>query len=294
MNDMPAVIDRSRFIGGSDIAAILGISPWRNVVELWLDKTRPLPNDETRVTLRGKRMESYIVDMVEAEFNIAIAKVAGRNKRYVDQRVPYFSCEVDAETLSTPVQNIEIKTVHPFKAQEWGDLETDQLPLHYLAQVQWGLSITNREVCGVFALIGDDLRHYVVERDEPTIEAMRARAIEFWERFVIPREQPPLDYSDPKTLEVLKRLYPGTDGRKLEATQDDVRWRETMAEAQAKADAYTEVAKGCKAHLLDAMGSAALLKFADGKALRRKLTKRKGYTVAETEYMDARFVSIKE
>lgn len=33
--------DRRKFIGGSDVAAILGISPWRSIVDLWIDKTTP-------------------------------------------------------------------------------------------------------------------------------------------------------------------------------------------------------------------------------------------------------------
>ena len=38
--------ERSAFIGGSDIAAILGISPWANQVDLWIKKTR-LAGDDT-------------------------------------------------------------------------------------------------------------------------------------------------------------------------------------------------------------------------------------------------------
>ena len=33
--------DRSKRIGGSDIAAILGISPWKTAFQLWQDKTQP-------------------------------------------------------------------------------------------------------------------------------------------------------------------------------------------------------------------------------------------------------------
>lgn len=292
---METQVDRSKFIGGSDIAAILGISPWRNVVELWLDKVKPLPRDETKVQTRGKRLESYLLDMIQEEYGII---AFNRNQRYVDETVPFFGCEIDAQTAGETPEvadiNIELKTVHPFKSQEWGDLQTDQLPLHYLAQVQWGLGITDREFCRVFALIGDDLKPYIVQRDNETIIAMRERAREFWEKYVIPREQPPLDYSDPGTLEVLRRLYPGTDGREIFATTECERWRQVMQDAQAQSDKYLNVVHGCKAHLLDVMGNAALMKFEDGKALRRKLIKVKGYTVADREQIDARFIAIKE
>jgi putative phage-type endonuclease len=291
---METTAERSKFIGGSDIAAILGISPWRNQVELWLDKVQPQADQDSVVKKRGRRLENYIVEMIEDEFQVAVGHVTGRNKRHIDPAVPYFACEVDAETLTTPVENIEIKTVHPFMAKDWGETGGDELPLHYLAQAQWGLGVTERSVCRVFALIGDDLRPYTVVRDEPTIRAMRARADEFWQRYVIPRERPPLDYEDERTLDLLKRLYPGTNGKTIEATDELERWRLTMQEARSQADKYENVAAGAKAHLLEAMGEATFLKFADGKALRRKLTPRKGYTVAATEYMDARFVTFKE
>jgi len=289
---METQVDRSKFIGGSDIAAILGISPWGSAVDLWLDKIKPLSRDETKVQTRGKRLESYIIEMIEEEYGV---QVSGRNQRYVDPTVPFFAAQIDAEIALLPpiIENLEIKTVHPFKANEWGDLQTDQLPLHYLAQVQWGLGVTGRDLCRIFALIGDDLKPYIVQRDEATIEAMRVRAADFWQRYVVAREQPPLDYSDPHTLEVLKRLYPGTDGTEIEATQGEEMYRHTMQDAQVKADQYLNMVAGCKAHLLNVMGEAALLKFSDGKALRRKLIKVKGYTVADREQMDLRFITLK-
>jgi hypothetical protein len=33
------VIDRTKTIGGSDVAAILGLSPWRSPLDVWREKT---------------------------------------------------------------------------------------------------------------------------------------------------------------------------------------------------------------------------------------------------------------
>jgi putative phage-type endonuclease len=287
------VNDRTKFIGGSDIAAILGISPHRSAVDLWLDKTAPRAEETpTKATRRGSRLEPYIADMITSEFGLAILQ---RNQRYTDPEVPYFAAEIDAETFteSEGLQNIEIKTVHPFKAREWGDVETDQLPVHYVAQAQWGLGVTRRQACLVFALIGDDLRPYVVERDEETITAMRERATEFWERYVIARLRPPLDFAYAHTAETLRRLYPGTDGTTIEANDDLRAWRHVIESATERRDRYQATIDGARAHVLDAMGAAALLRFTDGKAFRRKLTQRKAYAVEATEYVDLRLVNMK-
>jgi predicted phage-related endonuclease len=34
-----AEVDRSRFLGGSDAAAVMGLSPWTTPLELWMLKT---------------------------------------------------------------------------------------------------------------------------------------------------------------------------------------------------------------------------------------------------------------
>src|SRR5688572_26005494 len=230
MNAPTVTPDHAKFIGGSDIAAVLGISPWKTAVDLWLDKTAPRTAAETtRVLRRGSRLEPYIRDMIASEHGL---QIVASNQRYVDQAVPYFAAEIDAETIvDSPtgpehwVENVEIKTVHPFKARDWGDLDTDQLPIHYVAQAQWGLGITGRKTCRVFALIGDDLRPYVVERDDETIEALRDKAAEFWTRYVLPKLRPPFDFANSMTLDTLRRLYPGTDGSTVEATAMHEHWR---------------------------------------------------------------------
>lgn len=285
--------DRQKFIGGSDVAAILGISPWKTATDLWLDKIQPPREDGSNAAAkrRGSRLEPYICDMIEQEHGLAIAR---RNERYIDPMVPFFACEVDAET--TAGENVEIKTVHPFKAKEWGEHDTDQLPLHYVAQGQWGLGITGRKVCRVFALIGDDLKPYVVERDDETIEAMREKASEFWHRFVVPQLRPPLDYADSKTLQTLRRLYPGTDGKTIDATAMHEHWRAVLETAQDMLKKYEGVIDGAKAHLLSEMGSAAMLKFSDGKAYRRREITKKALTIVQpaSRYIDFRLVNMKE
>jgi putative phage-type endonuclease len=288
MNAPTVTVDRAKFIGGSDIAAVLGISPWKTAVDLWLDKTAPRTEGETpRVLRRGSRLEPYIRDMITSEHGL---KIVASNQRYIDKQVPYFAAEIDAETAT---DNVEIKTVHPFKARDWGDLDTDQLPIYYVAQAQWGLGITGRKTCRVFALIGDDLRPYVVERDDETIEALRDKAAEFWTRYVVPKLRPPLDFAHSLVQDTLRRLYPGTDGSAVEATAMHEHWRAVLKTATEAQERYEGVVNGARAHLMAEMGNAALLKFSDGKAFRRRQMTRKGYTVEPTTFMELRLINLK-
>lgn len=289
----PAAHDRRKYIGGSDIAAILGISPWKTALDLWIDKTTPPREDGSNAAAkrRGTRLEPYIIDMIEAEHGMPIAQ---RNRRYIDPIVPIFAAEIDAE--NTAGENVEIKTVHPFKAREWGEEGGDALPIHYVAQTQWGLGITGRDRCHVFALIGDDLRRYVVDRDDETIDAMRTRASEFWERYVVPALRPPVDYNHSKAQASLRRLYPGTDGSVVEATAMHEHWRAVLTAAEEQRDRYQGVIDGARAHLLAEMGTASRLVFADGKEFQRKLVTKEARTIEypAVKYINLRLVNTKE
>lgn len=291
-------VDRTKYIGGADIAAILGISPWKNVVDLWMDKITPPKENgyNAAAKRRGTRLEPYIRDMIVEEHGLQIVEF---NQRYPDQDIPYFASEIDFEYLDEEtgqVENGEIKTVHPFKAKEWGDINTDLLPIHYVAQVQWGLGIKRRRRCKVFALIGDELKPYQIERDDETIEAMRMRADEFWNKYVLPKIQPPLDYQNKDIIETLKRLYPGTDGTVIEANAMHEHWRAVYETSKDMVSKYENMIDGAKAHLLSEMGNASGIRFADGKAFTRKIINKKASTIVQPamQYVDFRLANFKE
>lgn len=176
---IPTQVDRRRFIGGSDAGAILGLSPWKSRYELWLEKTGdPIPDDpkKAKIFRRGKVLEPYILEMLRNEKGIVASAV---NVRSIDPEHSFLACETDATTDED--EDVELKTVHPFAAKEWGEEETDEIPPVYTAQALHGLMITGKKSRVVAALIGaDDLRVYRVMRDEPTIAAIRAAEVDFW------------------------------------------------------------------------------------------------------------------
>ena len=103
-----AVPDRTKFIGGSDVAAILGVSPWRNVVDLWMDKITPRREDghNAAAKRRGSRLEPYILDMIREEYGLDIVAA---NERYIDAELPFLAAEIDAEYADGEArENIEI------------------------------------------------------------------------------------------------------------------------------------------------------------------------------------------
>lgn len=295
---MTIITERTKFIGGSDVGAIIGVSPWKNILDVWMDKTKPPSEDKSNVVAkkRGHRLEPYIIDMIRDEYEI---DVITHNIRYIDREISYFACEIDFEYKDKEtgkVENGEIKTVHPFKSKEWGKELTDELPLVYIAQAQHNMGVTKREKCKVFALIGDDLKQYELIRDNELIFEMREKCKNFWEKNVIPKIKPSIDYQQKNIIESLKKMYPGSDGTTIDATDMHKHWRAVYLTALEMRNKYDGIIDGSKAHMLSDMGNSSAIVFDDGKCFSRKIIKKKGYTakIDPSEYIDFRFSNFKE
>jgi putative phage-type endonuclease len=208
----PEAHDRMKYIGGSDIAAVIGCSPWRTPYELWLDKSRPrvegaLPRHSPKA--RGVRWESVVGEMLVEALQDQGHKVeiVATNRRYIDADLPFLASEIDFEIRlddEEDITNVELKTVHPFRMKEWGDSGSDELPTHYTAQVMHGLGITRRRKGILAALFGaDELRAYPVPADDAVIRYLRNSASVFWHQHVLAKVAPPAT-----TIDDLAKLYP--------------------------------------------------------------------------------------
>lgn len=197
--------NRQKYIGGSDMGALLDIAPdsWEvnSKLKLYLAKTQELTLDDIDpfvkpILTRGKRWEGAVGEMFveRLENDGHKVKITGNNKTWRHPIYEHHRCETDMDVLlddSTDVVTVEIKTVNPWTAREWGESDTDEAPIHYLAQCQWGLGITGRKTCLLAALFGlDDLRVFIVQRDDGLINTLRQTAQAFWIDHVLARKPP--------------------------------------------------------------------------------------------------------
>lgn len=206
----PEEHDRQKYLGGSDVAAVLGVSPWKTALDLFNDKIKPRGPERTgRQLSRGIRWESVVAEML-TETLVAHGhkvEIVGTNRRFKDPGHPFLAAEIDYEIRldgAEEITNVELKTVHPFKMREWGESGSDELPIHYTAQVAHGMGVTRRKSAMLAALFGaDELRVYPVAVDQETIEAIRARCIAFWQNHVMQGIAPA-----PTNLADLAKLFP--------------------------------------------------------------------------------------
>lgn len=236
-------LDRSTYLGSSDIAAILGLSPWATPVDVYFEKMgRPQPIDAAKQKLfnRGKRMEPVILDMLTDEHDIDIV---ARNQRYRDPEHAWMAAEIDAEAIDdTGMINIEAKSVHPFAAGQFGEENTDEIPVYYAAQAMYGLMITGRSRCTFAVLVGaDNLSVYRLERDEETIAGIREKAIAFWRDHVLAKISP-----EPIVLDDVYRLMRRDVDIVAEAPVDIVKQIRKFELAKARARVANEHADELK------------------------------------------------
>lgn len=232
------VDDRSKFLGGSDAAAVMGVSPYTTPVELWQQKTGRVPREQPdavrqRIFDRGHKLEPFIRDMVIDKLRDQghAVELLACNARYTDPEHPFLSCEVDFELLLDGEHiNADAKSVTGFARKKWGEEDTEDVPIEYAAQFMHGLMVTGRKTCLVAALRSfDDVDIFWTRRDDETIAAMRTRLVSFWVDHVL-ADVPP----DPFTFDDIKSLFPIDNGLGIEATQDVLdkvqRFRETKAD----------------------------------------------------------------
>lgn len=208
------------------MAAVLALSPYKTAVQLWQEKTGRAEPDKPdkmrqRAMDRGKKLEPVVVEMAIDRLREQghTVDLIGTNKRYQHPDYPFLSCEIDFELmLDDEHVTGDCKTSTGFMRNQWGEEQTDEVPVHYACQFMHGLNLTGRNRCCCAALIGlDDVKIYWVERDQATIDFMQKKAVDFWENHVL-KDIPP----DPVKFEDVSLIFPADNGEAIEASPDIV------------------------------------------------------------------------
>lgn len=289
----------ARKIGGSDVAVILGLSKFKTILELYAEKSGDItPPDLSgnESVEAGNVLEDAIADLTARRLSRRDGrevKLRRSNLTITNPKYPWLTAHIDRDIVGED-RGVEIKNVGSFAAKDWGDPGTDQIPDYYLPQPHTYMIVKGYPRWVVSAYFGgSDLRLYDIEADKEFAEIIIERTHYFWHENVLKGVPPEFDPSHPAAPAALKRLYPGTDGRELEADTKLSHWLEVMQDAKKKADDYEKTAELAKAHILGEMGSAATMVFPGGIKMVRKLVSRKGYTVEASEYVEARIVKPK-
>ena len=284
---------RANGLGGSDMGAVMGLDPWKTQYQLYLEKINAelAPVQKSPDTLRGQLLEEPIAQLYVAakrEGGEEI-KLRRRNQTFKHRAYPFLIGHIDRDVVGQRI-GVEIKQISWRMAKEWGPEGSDQVPEHYLVQVNHYLLVCDYDQWELAAFIGGgDLRIYRFERDPEWDRLIIEAGDHFWHNHVVPRRPPAIDFDSATTAPLLKRLYPGTDGTQIELPPELMSWHQVRQQALEQIKKYQAVADGATNHLLNAMGDSSIGILPDGSGYTRKMVKKRGFIVPSSEYIDFRY-----
>jgi len=201
------LMHRSKSIGGSDAAAIVGMSQYSSPYSVWAEKTGKLPPKEDNEAMRqGRDLEEYVAK----RFTEATGKKLRReNNIIVNPKYPFAHANVDRLVVGEDA-GFEAKTTSVLNLSKF---KNGEYPENYYVQCVHYLAVTGakRWYLGVL-ILGVGFEWFVIERDEDEIAALMQSEEVFWE-YVRKNTAPPIDGTKGST-EALKAVFPiSTDDR---------------------------------------------------------------------------------
>ncbi|MFD1832442.1 YqaJ viral recombinase family protein [Streptomyces desertarenae] len=199
---------RAHGIGGSEIAAVLGLSPHESPFSLWHRKAGRIgPVEESEEMYWGKVHEPAICARFAA-LHPDLTVVPSPTYAAVGRPWHIVNPDRLAITADGSVEVVEAKTSRD--GIGWGDEGTDQIPVHYKAQVRWYCAALAARRAHVAVLIaGSEYREYIVEHDPADEALMLDRAQAFMDSLAA-GTPPPID-GHTATYQVVKALPDGVE-----------------------------------------------------------------------------------
>jgi len=253
--------ERVRYIGGTDAAAILGLSRWKTPLAVWAEKTGQIEPEDISERLNVK-LGNMLEDAVAKLFAEETGKKVHRANETIAHRKHDFLCaNIDRRVVGEDAI-LECKTASGWKAKEW---EGEEIPTEYIVQVMHYLMVTGASKGYIAVLIGNEKFVWKeIPRDEQMIKQMMAREVEFWEKYVVPKTMPTLiKHNDDETL---YKLFPvQTEEKTAQFGDEQMRIVESIQAMTADVMALERQIDKAKNELKAVMQDAAVAAFGDKK-----------------------------
>jgi putative phage-type endonuclease len=197
-------------IGASDVAAILGLSPYRSSFEVWAEKMHGSERPATDAMEWGLRLEDVILEA----FGDRRGLYTGARELLVRHpETEWAMATIDALAFESPrdpvftdaIANIQVKTSNDW--QRW-----EEIPDHYQLQCTWEMGVTGLDVTFLPVLhSGRRLEVYELEADAGLFDVLVEQVDAFRTAHLIDPESPPPEPAGTEPTRVLTQLWPGSD-----------------------------------------------------------------------------------
>jgi len=277
-------MERNKYIGGADIAALCGVSRYKGEYEVWLSKTSEAFQKPSSSAMEwGNRLEKVVADKF-AE-NHAFDLIPGRpiahpEHAFVGGTPDFIYVEADG---SQGV--LEVKTTNQYNAKDW---DNGDCPDEYLLQLQWYLMLTGLTYGYLAVLIGgQDYREVRIIADVKLHKNMLAIAQNFWHNYVETRTPPPCEMR----AETIALVYGKDDGSTKQLTHP-ASFIETLKAKEAEIKRIEAEVEAMKNEIKQALGESTFGLIDNRFLVEWKTVNRKGYEVKPTSCRQFRIKEI--
>ncbi|WP_438979455.1 YqaJ viral recombinase family protein [Polynucleobacter sp.] len=258
-------VDRSKYLGGSDIGAILGLSRFRSPLEVWMEKTG---KENKRLDSLPLRFGSFAEEFVASEYARATGfELIHDESIYIHPQYSFMSAHIDRIVMedgsSSPARILECKTANPFSSGDWGEVGSDEVPMSYLCQCIWYMAITNIDKVDLAVLFGNsDFRIYEIARDLELENTVLQKASLFWNDYVL-KDLPPPAQSEADCRALFSK---GDPAKSIEAKAQTLELTSRLQVLNSEIDVREQEISTIKQNIMNQMGEAESLTY-QGKVL---------------------------
>lgn len=205
---------RRKGIGGSDVAAICGMSRYTSPVTVYLDKIGELPPKEDNPRMKaGRILEPVIADWFQEETGYKVMK---RNAMFQHRKYPFMLANID-RWVAGENAGLEIKNTGEYSRNDWFEGNEEIIPTEYQLQANHYMAVTGAERWFVAVLIGGwDFQWRVIYRNETIIKSLIEIESNFWNNHVLAKVPPPFTAQDTENLSV---MYPESQPTHIEISE---------------------------------------------------------------------------
>ena len=251
---------RQKGIGGSDVAAILGLSNYRDIVDVWKDKTADevIEREENQKMRWGNILEAPVADEYA---NQSGNKIIASDKMLKHPEISYMLANIDRfyELPDGRRGILEIKTTSKHYMSGW----KYDLPMEYYCQVQhymWiakALKLTQLDEAHVAILAsGQEFTIIPVAYDDKFIIGATGTLHEFWTQYVKTKTPP-----EPTNGEQVEKLFSAFKDKEIEASKEVMLLVTNLAMSTAQRLEMEKREKELKSQIKLVMRDAELLTY---------------------------------
>ena len=219
---------RRAMVGASEMAAVLGISPYASPFSMWWAKQEGWESEQTQAMYIGHVLEPVIAKLfADVRPDLLVCRPMGSLWRHPD--VDWVGCTPDYLAVAEDDNFDDVVYVEPVECKSdeggrgWGRPGTGDVPDHHRVQVIQQCAVFGSPRGHLVRLAGKRLTAYVVEFDDAA-RVEWAEWLREGQSFVASLETgvPPDVDGHKATTAALQRLQPAVDDASDELVADDV------------------------------------------------------------------------